>query len=138
MSYRLLADLLVIVHFAYVMFVILGLLLTILGGFLNWGWVRNRWFRGIHLAMILIVVVEAWVGIICPLTLWEQELRSAAGQQIYQGDFIAKWVHEALFFQAPPWVFTVCYTVFGGLVLVTLFWIPPRWRRSCEDPQLAS
>lgn len=138
MTYRLLADVMVIIHFAYVMFVILGLLITIIGGFFNWNWVRNRWFRGVHLVMILIVVIQAWVGMTCPLTIWEQELRSAAGQETYQGDFIANWVHEALFFKAPPWVFTVCYTAFGGLVLATLFCVPPRWRGSCEDSQLAS
>jgi polyferredoxin len=125
---RILADLTVILHFAYVMFVLLGLLLTLLGWVLNWGWVRNRWFRGIHLSMILIVVIEAWIGLTCPLTTWEQELRSAGGQETYQGDFIANWAHDALFFQAEPWVFTVCYTLFGGLVLATLVFVPPRWK----------
>lgn len=125
--YRLLADLTVIVHFAYVMFVIIGLLVTIIGGLLKWEWVRNRWFRGIHLLMILVVVLEAWAGITCPLTTWEKQLRDLAGQESYQGDFIANWVHEALFFEGPPWVFTASYTAFGGLVLATLYFVPPRW-----------
>lgn len=131
--YRLLADLTVIVHFGYVMFVIIGLLLTLVGGLLGWNWVRNRWFRGLHLAMILVVVLESWAGITCPLTTWEKQLRKLAGQESYQGDFIADWVHDALFIQAEPWVFTVCYSLFGGLVLLALFLIPPRWRSRPSD-----
>jgi hypothetical protein len=130
MIYRVLADLVVIVHFAYVLGVILGLLAILLGWLLNWQWVRNRWFRGIHLLMILIVVFQAWLGVMCPLTVWEQQLRKKAGQQTYQGDFIANWVHDTLFFEAAPWVFTLCYTLFGGLVLATLFLVKPRWRKS--------
>ena len=129
MIYRFIADLIVVIHFAYVMFVVLGLLVTLAGWAMNWNWVRNRWFRGIHLAMILVVVLEAWVGMTCPLTTWEHELRSAAGEETYQGDFIANWVHDAMFFPAEPWVFTLCYSLFGGLVLATLLFVPPRWRK---------
>lgn len=137
MIYRFFADLVVIVHFSYVLFVILGLLLTVIGGPLKWDWVRNVWFRGIHLGMILIVVLEAWAGITCPLTTLEQSLRAAAGQESYQGDFIATWVHDALFFDAEPWIFTVVYSLFGGLVLITLCCIPPRRRRrSIKTPAI--
>ena len=128
MIYRLAADFVVAIHFAYVMFVILGLIATVLGWILSWQWVRNRWFRGAHLTMIAIVVFEAWMGITCPLTTWEQELRMAAGEKTYQGGFIARWLHDAMFFEAPPWVFTCCYTTFGMLVLVTWLVIPPRWK----------
>lgn len=131
--YRILADVTVVIHAAYVMFVILGLVVTLAGYVWKWEWVRNRTFRVLHLAMILVVVLEAWCGITCPLTVWEKQLRQAAGQAAYQGDFVANFVHEALFFDADPWVFTVCYTVFGGLVLATLWLVPPRWRRKTEE-----
>lgn len=128
MIYRILADLTVVIHLVYVGFVVLGLVATVAGWLMKWEWIRNRWFRGIHLTMILIVVVEAWAGITCPLTTWEQEFRSAAGQETYQGDFIANWAHNAMFFEAEPWVFTAGYSLFGAFVLATLFVVPPRWR----------
>ena len=128
MIYRIIADLIVIVHVAYVLFVLLGLVLTIVGGAMKWNWVCNRWFRGVHLAMILFVVFEAWIGMTCPLTTWEQEFRGAAEQQTYQGDFVANWAPETLFFAAPPWVFTAAYTFLGGLVLATLLLVPPQWK----------
>ena len=79
--------------------------------------------------MILIVVVQALLGIMCPLTVWEQALRRLAGQQTYRGAFVANLVHDLLFFDAPPWVFTVCYCSFGLLVVLTLVLAPPRFRR---------
>ena len=134
MIYRFLADVTVVIHFGYVLFVILGLLVTLLGWMCGWSWIRNRWFRTIHLAMILIVVFEAWAGITCPLTTLEKEFRRAAGEQVAAGSFIANWVHNAMFFEAPPWVFTLCYTLFGGLVLATLIAVPPRWRPESGKP----
>ena len=130
MSSRILADLTVAIHFGYVAFVVLGVPLILLGAAMRWDWVRNRWFRLIHMAMILIVVVEAWAGITCPLTTLERDFRRAAGQQSYQGDFIASWMHEALFIEAAPWMFTVAYTLFGALVVATLVLVPPHWRSS--------
>jgi len=134
MGYRLAADVLVAVHVAYVAWVILGLLLFLIGGVLGWRWVRNRWVRGTHLLMIAIVVVQAWLGVMCPLTIWEQDLRAKAGEATYTGSFIGHWLHELLFFEAEPWVFTLCYSVFGGLVLLTLIFVPVRWRPRKSDP----
>ena len=67
MLYRVLADLVVVVHAAYIAFVLFGLLAVVLGAALGWGWVRNFWFRAIHLAMIAVVVIQAIAGVICPL-----------------------------------------------------------------------
>ena len=126
--YRCAADAVLFVHAGFVAFVLVGQALILLGGLLRWGWVRNLWFRGLHLACIGIVVVESWCGVVCPLTTWERSLRDLAGEATYQGDFIAHWVHQLLFYDASPTVFTVCYSVFGGLVLGSLWLVPPRRR----------
>lgn len=133
--YRLAADAVVILHMTYVLFVIVGFLLTLLGCCLRWNWIRNPWFRGIHLTMILIVVAEAWLGIVCPLTIWEQQLRDRAGGESYQGAFLANLVHEWLFYDAPPWVFTLAYSLFGLGILLTFLLAPPRWRRETPAPR---
>jgi hypothetical protein len=106
----------------------LGLVLILAGGALGWGWVRVRGFRLAHLAAIAVVVLQSWLGAICPLTTLEMALRERAGQSTYPGSFIAHWVESALYYQAPAWVFVVCYTVFGGLVLGAWFWVRPRPR----------
>jgi hypothetical protein len=114
---------------AYVLFVIVGFLLTLAGCVFRWQWIRNPWFRGVHLAMILVVVAEAWLGITCPLTTWEHQLRELAGEESYDGAFIANLVHDWLFYEAPTWVFTLIYSLFGLGVLLTFFFAPPKWRR---------
>lgn len=125
--YQILADVVVLAHFAYVLFVILGLAAVLIGWLRGWAWTRRFWFRVIHLAMILIVVFEAWFGITCPLTTWEQELRKRAGQTTYDGAFIAQLVHDLLFVEAEPWVLSLCYTAFGLAVLASFLLAPPRW-----------
>ena len=124
---RLLADLVLILHAAFIAFVLLGLVLTWVGIFCRWRWVRNFWFRSAHLAAIGYVVVQAYFGMICPLTEWENRLRVAGGEQAY-GDrgFIHHWLHNLIFFDAPSWVFTLCYTLFGLLVVGTLVLAPPQ------------
>lgn len=134
MGYRLAADLILILHASFIAFVIVALLLTLLGWWRNWQWVRNRWFRGLHLLCIAYVVLEAWLGVVCPLTSWESALRLRGGQEPYSGDgFIADWLHRLVFFDAKPWVFTLSYTCFGLLVAATFFLAPPRWRARPKD-----
>ncbi len=126
--YRIAADMTVTLHLAYVAFVVLGLVAILAGYFRSWGGVRNRWFRGIHLAMILIVIVEAWAGVVCPLTTLEHALRERAEETTYAGSFVANAVHDLLFFDLPEWGFTMIYTAFGSLVLLTFWLVPVAWR----------
>jgi len=128
----LLADLVLLVHAGIVAFVVVGQLLFIVGGCRGWRWVRNVWVRGIHLVTIGIVVVQAWLGRLCPLTIWEHELRRAAGQSPQQVGFIEYWVGNLLFYDLPFWVFVVVYTAFGVLVVWSWWWLPPR-RRAKRD-----
>jgi len=120
------ADLIVSIHFGYVIFVVGGLFVIILGGILRWRFIKNFWLRVIHLAMILLVVFEALFGISCPLTDWEYELRIAAGQQnVASESFIARLIHLLIFYDFPQIVFTVAYCVFGTAVLLSWLLIPP-------------
>ena len=122
------ADAIVAVHVAYVAFVILAVPVILVGGLLKAPWVRNWWFRHIHLAMIGVVVIEALLGLPCPLTVWENDLRLMAGGAGYDRSFIGQFLHDVLFYDAEPWVFTVSYCAFGALVVALYAMYPPRWR----------
>jgi hypothetical protein len=117
----LLADCILVVHFAFVLFVISGLPLIWIGAAANWHWIRNRRYRIAHLAAILFVSAEAAAGIWCPLTVWEDALRGAAPDK----NFITRWIHTVLFYDLPAWVFTTTYIAFAILVTWTWRWIPP-------------
>ncbi len=114
------------------MFVLFGLVLVIIGGLRSWAWVRNPWFRWAHLAAIGVVVLQAWLGVICPLTTWEMALRERAGDATYSGAFVAHWVESLLYYQAPAWVFGLAYTVFGVLVALAWFRVRPRSFRAVD------
>ena len=119
--YSLLADTILIIHFAFVVFVVFGFLLILIGLLAHWSWIHNRYFRITHLAAIGFVVVQAWFGELCPLTIWENELRRRAGQSDYAETFVEHWLHELLFYQAEPWIFTTIYSCFGALVVLVWF-----------------
>ncbi len=124
--YRITADLVLAVHTSFVIFVILGLTLILIGGARGWPWVKNPWFRLGHLVAIVVVVVQAWLGAICPLTTLEMALRSRAGDAVYSGSFIAHWMEALLYYEASLWVFAICYTVFGSLVVASWVIVRPR------------
>jgi hypothetical protein len=124
--YRLLADLIVVVHFSYVAFVILGQLAIVYGLVRRRCWARNFYLRWLHLLAIALVVLQSWLGVTCPLTDLENHLRERGGESGYPGDFVGYWAHQFLFYELPTRVFVVSYSVFGALVLATFLLAPPR------------
>ncbi len=131
--YLLGADILLFTHVLFVAFVVFGLVLILIGKPMRWGWVRNPWFRVAHLAAIGVVTLQAWLGVICPLTTWEMALRKRAGDATYTGEFVAHWLEQILYYRAPPWVFVACYTAFAALVIVSWLWVRPRSFRRNSD-----
>ena len=129
MPYLLAADAVLLLHVLFVVFVIAGLLLILAGGLLSWRWVRNWWFRVIHLGAIGVVVLQAWLGVICPLTTLEMYLRDRAGDTTYAGSFVSHWLEAILYYRAPPWVFAVCYTAFAVIVVLSWVWVRPHRRQ---------
>jgi hypothetical protein len=126
--YRWLADLVLLVHFSFVVFVVVGLVLIWAGYFRGWAFVRNPWFRLAHLAAMGLVVAEALGGLTCPLTTWEADLRWRSGEgQRYEGSFIQHWVHRLMFFEASESTFTVIYAVFFLLIALSFWLVRPRW-----------
>lgn len=121
----LLADLVLLLHFGFVLFVVGGLAAVWIGAAAGWAWVRNVWFRVAHLVAIVIVAAEAVAGIWCPLTLWEAQLRGLSPDK----GFIAHWIHRLMFYEFPPWIFTTAYVSFALLIVLTLWLVPPAPRR---------
>ena len=126
MPYQRLADAVLVLHFVIVLFVIGGLVTVVAGNIRGWRWVNSLWFRLAHLAAIGVVVAQAWLGQVCPLTTVEFWLRMQTGSPGYSKSFIEHWVQAVLFYEAPAWVFVLAYTTFGLLVLATWWRFPPR------------
>ena len=120
-----LADLVLVIHALFVAYVILGFAAILLGWLRHWHWVRNWWFRAVHIAAIGFVMAETWLGLLCPLTVLENLLRTAEGGRAYSVPFFQHWVHEFLFYDFPAWVFTLAYTALAILVLIAWLLVPP-------------
>ena len=121
-----LADVVLFVHFCFVLFVVGGVIAIWIGAALHWQWVRRFGFRLAHLAAIVFVAGEAIAGTMCPLTVWEDALRGRSGDT----GFIERWIHALLFYDLPPWIFTVGYLAFALVVLATFIAVPPNRRIS--------
>ncbi len=144
MSYATQADLVLILHLCYVGFVLFGQVLIMVGTLCRWSWVRNPWFRCLHLLAILIVVFEAFAGIRCPLTTWEGNYRELAGQDLdtlRSGEKIPEiswslfFLRKLLFPGSTQAVYVPIYVTFALLVLLFFFLAPPRWRRRAKPEE---
>lgn len=129
------ADAIVLLHILFVVFVVLGLVLIFIGNARAWSWVRNPWVRLAHLVAIGVVVVQSWLRVTCPLTTIEMALRTRAGDTAYSSSFISHWLEAILYYQVQPWVFVVCYTAFGAVVVASWFWVRPRHFAETETLQ---
>ena len=123
--YQLLADAVLSLHVALVLFVVGGLVLIIAGNLAGWRWANVLWFRLAHLGAITIIVAESWLHVACPLTSFEMWLRAQAHATTYAGSFIEHWLQRLLYYDAPGWVFTAAYTLFGLLVVASWWYFPP-------------
>ncbi|MGE8364420.1 DUF2784 domain-containing protein [Cupriavidus basilensis] len=99
-----LADAVVLLHLAYIVFVMLGGLLVL-------RWPRLAW---LHLPAAAWGVAVEWSGWICPLTPLENTLRQRAGLQAYGGDFIQHYVLQLIY---PDGLTREIQMVLGALVL---------------------
>ena len=123
--HSLMADVILVIHFLFIAFVVVGEACIVIGYFRNWHWVRRLMFRVFHILAIAVVVAQAWANKLCPLTLWENALREPAGGRPYGGTFIQHWVGRLVYYDLPQWFFTVAYSLFGAVVLLTWVWVRP-------------
>ena len=87
MPERLLADVLVALHFAFIVFVLCGGLLVL----------RRRAWSLLHLPAVAWAAYVEFTATVCPLTPWENALRERAGQAGYDGGFIEHYLVPVIY-----------------------------------------
>jgi uncharacterized protein DUF2784 len=124
--YILAADTILLVHFAFIAFVILGFAVIWIGYLANRQFVRHALFRITHMLAMGFVFCESAMGRLCPLTEWENELRISGGQgPFYETSFIQAWIYKIMYFDISLRTFSLVYGLFLILILFTLWKIPP-------------
>lgn len=125
MPFDLLSDLLLLLHGAFVLFVVAGGLLVL-------KWPAVAW---VHLPAAVWGAVIEFIGFTCPLTPLEQTWRRAAGGEAYEGGFIEHYVTAALY---PTGLTRAIQVALGLLVLGLNAWVYWRvWRRR-QSPRSAA
>jgi glycopeptide antibiotics resistance protein len=120
----LLADFVLLAHFAITVFLVLGMLLIPLGAYWHWSWVRARRMRQIHAGLMALIAIEAVFNITCPLTVLEALLRHAAAPESFWADQLSK----ILYWNLPLEFFTILYVCCVIWILYLWKSVPPRNR----------
>lgn len=105
MLYRILADILVLIHLLFIVFVILGALLV-----LRWGWIA--W---LHIPCALWGALIEFAGWICPLTPLENRLRVKSGTSGYESGFIEHYLLPVIY---PDGLTPTIQILLGSIVLI--------------------
>ena len=123
-----LARLVLYLHLGVIVFNLFWLVAIPLGAWRGWSFVRSFGWRALHLASLAVVALQAALGRLCFLTIWQEELTAAAGDT-GKPSLIDELVTKAVFWPLPAWVFVVLYL--AVLVYAALLWflVPPRRSR---------
>ena len=125
MIYRILADITLVVHFGFILFVVLGGLLV--------AW--KRWIAWIHIPTAVWGALITLIGWTCPLTPLENHLRRLGGQAGYGGSFIEHYLISVIY---PQGIGEAGWIALGvGVVVVNVLlygWILHRGRGTTHGP----
>jgi len=124
MLYKLLADSIVVIHFMWILFMLLGFILTLYGFF--WKEFFNKWlFRTLHLCGIIYVGLLAFLREYCPLTILENTLRVKYNPDLtYLGSFIVYYIEKLVYPDLNPSIILVP-TIFIAVFTIVVFIIKP-------------
>ena len=121
------ANFILVIHFAWVVWMIAGILLAVLGFRWPrlWGW---RIFRIAHLVgLIGTATVPFWAGGICPLTTLDWQMRSPDPASGEPQPFLVYWLDRLLYWDVDPLVLSLAIAA-GALLTVIVFILHPPWR----------
>ena len=117
----LIADIVLILHFGFVIFITSGFFIIPIGYRLNWKWITNRKLRLFHFGMMAFVTLETFLGITCPLTIIENSIRGAN----QSNSFISYWITKLIYWDLPILYFLILYSVVSAWTLILWKLCPP-------------
>jgi len=132
MLYKILADLVVLIHFAWILFMLWGFILTVRSSISVYVLPAtkdrsraffDRWiFRTIHLGGIVYVAILTVLGKYCPLTTLENKLRAQYNTELtYPGSFVVHYIERIVYPEANFLIFvipTIIIVVFTALMFI--------------------
>lgn len=125
MIYKMCADLIVVVHFIWILFMIIGFMLTLYGFW--WRKFFDMWLlRSIHLLGIVCVAVLGLLRMYCPLTVWENLLREQYDPtSTYPGSFIVYYIEKLVYPAVNPLLIQISTILITGITILVFIIRPP-------------
>ena len=125
MLYKVVADLIVVIHFAWILFMLLGFILTLCGFFYRSFF--DRWlFRTLHLCGIAYVGLLAALRQYCPLTILENTLRTRYNPELtYPGSFIVYYVEKLVYPEVNPLIILIPTAIIAVFTILVFIIKPP-------------
>jgi hypothetical protein len=121
MALTVLAEVVLIAHLLLAALITLGLIAIPVGGVLQWPWVRHRRLRLVHAGLMVFVALEGVLGITCPLTIIEHQLRGSQAPEF----FLAALASDLLYWNLPLEFFVISYLLAAAWVALLWWKFPP-------------
>jgi hypothetical protein len=122
----LIANIVLIFHFCVVIFITFGFFLIPIGYKFGWVWITNLNLRIFHCGMMIFITLETLLGITCPLTSIENNLRGIDEST----SFILYWIKHIIFWDFPTQFFIILYCMFLGWTFLMWKIFPPIIKKS--------
>ena len=115
------ADIILLLHFFVVIFITSLFFLVPIGFKYKWEWTRIKFLRLTHLILMFLITIETVLGITCPLTIIEHNLRNF----ITSHSFVSYWISKFIYWDLPTSFFLMLYII--CLIWTIYMWIiyPP-------------
>ena len=117
----LIADIVLFFHFCIAVFITFGFVLIPIGYNFNWIWIKNKKLRLLHFGMMIFVTFETIIGLSCPLTVLENNLRGINENQL----FLSRWITKVIYWDFPSEFFLIIYCLCLGWTFLIWKKYPP-------------
>ncbi len=119
------SEIVLLFHFCIFLFIILSFILIPLGYYQKWEWVKNKYYRLIHLVLMGIVFIETILGFMCPLTILENFLRN----DIEINNKITQFIHQIMYWNLPTYQFIILYLLSLFYLIYLWFFFKPDFKK---------
>ena len=119
------SEIVLLFHFCIFLFITLSFFLIPLGYYLKWEWVKNKYYRLIHLVLMVIIFIETILGFMCPLTILENFLRN----DIEINNKITQIIHQIMYWDLPTYQFIILYLLSLLYLIFLWFFFKPDFKR---------
>ena len=119
------SEIVLLFHFCVFLFMVLSFFLIPYGYYQKWEWVKNRYYRLIHLILMGIIFIEAILGFMCPLTILENFLRN----DIEINNKITQIIHQVMYWDLPTNQFIILYLLSLLYLIFLWFFFKPDFKK---------